>query len=675
MFFAVHPPNPRLTKKFMSYRNLKGAFFLFCVLFFCSQTAFAGDEIVWRAVSPAEMQMKTPQVDPGADAEAIFWDVTLDDKKLGKMSYNHYVRVKIFTERGRERFSKFDIPFVKGKKVEAVAARVIKPDGTIVALKPEDVFEREIVKSGNVKIKAKSFAVPGIEPGVIVEYQYKEIIKGDSANGERLVFQRDIPMQKVTYYVRPYKGMNLNFTSFNMSDVRFNENGERFFVGTKINVPALKEEPYMPPDDQVRSWTFLTYAPLNVSNQALGSMLGWSFFAARYNGLHGFMTKPNKNIKRQADEITAGAASDEERLRKIYGFVQTQIKNITYDETLSDEQREKIDIDRIEDIVKERAGSAFHVNLLFGALASAAGFDTRLLYSSNRSEIFFNPDKVSYGSFLHNAGVAVNVGNKWMYFDPSTPYLGFGDMFWHDEDTVAMVINSNNHSWIKTPLTDYGKSASKRTGKLKLLEDGTLEGTVRVEHTGHQAISRRESGFRDSANKREEELRSEIKGRVSTAEISEVSIENFADASKPLTYVYKVRVPNYAQKTGKRLFLQPGFFEYGSSPAFSSATRTHDIFFPYPWSESDDVEIELPKGFALDNADAPGMVSDPSKIGVLDVKINFDRSKNVILYKRNFHFGGNGKILFPSSIYQPLKNLFDAFHKADAHTISLKQGV
>jgi hypothetical protein len=657
----------------MNYLKRTKIVFIFCCVFLYSQTAFAGDEIVWRPVSPAELQMKTPQVEPDADAEAIFWEVRLDDKKAGKLSYNHYVRVKIFTERGREKFSKFDIPFSNGKKVEDVAARVIKPDGTIIELQPGDIFEREIVNTRKIKIKAKSFAVPGIEPGVIVEYRYKETFKGDTASGERLIFQRDIPMQKVTYYVRPFKGMNLNFTSFNMSDVNFKETEDRFYVGTKTNVPALKEEPYMPPDDQVRLWTFLSYAPLNISNQTLGSMIGWSFFANRYSGLHNLMTKSDKNLNRQAAEITTGAVSDEEKLRKIYVYVQTQIKNVSYDDSIPEEQRERIEIEKIEDIVKQRAGNAFHVNLLFGALAAAAGFDTGLLYSSNRSEIFFNPDKVSYGSFLHNAGVAVNVNNKWMYLDPGTPYLGYGDMFWHDENAVGMVIKSNKHSWVKTPLTGHDKSLSKRTSKFKLLEDGTLEGEVRVEFTGHQAISRRESAFKNSPTKREQDFRDEVKQRISTAEISALSIENFNDSSKPLTYVFKVRVPNYAQKTGKRLFLQPGFFEYGSSPVFSSATRTHDIYFSYPWSEKDSVEIELPKGFELDSADSPGLVSDSSKIGMLDIKINVDKSKNLIMYNRNFHFGGGGNILFPATAYRPLQSLFNAFHKADIHTITLKQ--
>ena len=642
-----------------------------CLLLFCSQVVLSQTE--WRPVTPAELQMKTPQVEADADAEAIFWEVKLDDKKSTKMTLSHYVRVKIFTERGREKFSKFDIPFTKGKKIENVAARVIKPDGSIVELQPSDIFERDILNVRKVKIKAKSFAVPGIEPGVIVEYQYEESIKGDSASGERLVFQRDIPMQRATYYVRPFKGSTLNFTSFNMEDVRFNENKDRFYVGTMTNVKSLKEEPYMPPEDQVRSWTFLNYAPLNISNQLLGSMVGWGFYANRQSGLYTLMTKSNKNIKKKAEEIIAGAATDEEKLRKIYNYTQTQIKNVNYDSTMTDEEREKIDIDKIGDVIKEGAGASFHINLLFGALASAAGFEISLFHSSNRSEMFLNPDKVSYGSFLHNAGVAVKVNNKWMYFDPGTPYLGFGDMFWHDQDAVAMLIYGGNHSWVKTPLIEYGKSLSKRTGRFKLLEDGTLDGTVKVEYTGNGAISRREDGFRDSATKREDDYKEEIKSRMSSADISELKVENFEDASKPLTYSYKVRIPNYAQKTGKRMFFQPGFFEYGSEPAFSSATRTHSIFFPYPWSEEDDIQIEMPKTFDLDNADSPGEIADPNKIGFLNIYIGHDKPQNVLVYKRKFHFGGGNNVLFPATAYQPVKNLFDAFHKYDTHALTIKQ--
>lgn len=97
---------------------------LFLLVFFsvCSLTAAAQD---WREVTPAELQMKSSKVEPDADAEAIFWEVRVDDG-TEDLIMKHYVRVKVFNERGREKYSKVDIPFVKGSKVKNVMARVIQ---------------------------------------------------------------------------------------------------------------------------------------------------------------------------------------------------------------------------------------------------------------------------------------------------------------------------------------------------------------------------------------------------------------------------------------------------------------------------------------------------------------------------------------------------------------------
>jgi hypothetical protein len=132
-------------------------------------------------------------------------------------------------------------------------------------------------------------------------------------------------------------------------------------------------------------------------------------------------------------------------------------------------------------------------------------------------------------------------------------------------------------------------------------------------------------------------------------------------------------VPNYAQKTGKRLFFQPGFFEYGTSPVFSSVTRTHSVYFQYPWSEQDEVEIELPPEFLPDNAETPSDVADPQKIGSLKINLTLDKDNNKVFYKRNFYFGNSGLLLFPVSRYETLKRLFDDFYKSDSHAITLKQ--
>src|SRR5688500_81932 len=93
---------------------------LICFLFSISATAQYKE---WRPIAPEDIAAKQPVVEADADAEALFWEMQIDDDS-SDLEMWHYVRVKIFTERGREKFSKFDIPFAKGIKIKNLMARV-----------------------------------------------------------------------------------------------------------------------------------------------------------------------------------------------------------------------------------------------------------------------------------------------------------------------------------------------------------------------------------------------------------------------------------------------------------------------------------------------------------------------------------------------------------------------
>ena len=649
-------------------RSLHVFTIVFLVVFTLATASRASDGVEWRPVTPAELQMSKPVVDPEADAEAIFWEVTLDDKKRGKMTLYHYVRVKIFTERGREKFAKFDIPFSKRVKIDNIAARVIKPDGTIVDVQPGDIFERELVKAGKIKINAKSFAVPGIEPGVIVEYQYEEARKGDSVNGEKLLFQRDIPIQKISYFIRPYKGTTLETKPYNMTgDTRFAKDGEHkgFVVLTRTNVPALKDEPYMPPDDEVRRWMYLRY-------KNFGSIMQWSFISIGAGKWFYDITKPNKEIKKKAAELTAGASSDEEKLKRIYDFVQKNIRNLTFDTSLTEDQRDDIKLKDADDVLRQSAGTSSYIDLLFASLARAADFETNFVLSGDRSEQFFNPDRYEDSDFVHPCCIAVKSGNNWKYYDPGSPYLPFGTLVWYEESTGAMLIGENGFIWTSTPLTNAAQSRSDRKGRFHLSEDGVLEGTVRIEYNGQQAAIRRMNGWMKSASKRADDFEEDFKHDMSSAEISDLRFENFTDPTKPLVCEFKVRVPGYAQKTGKRMFVQPGVFEFGAKPVFTSAKREYDIYFPYPWSEEDDIEIVYPEGYTLENAESPGKVVDTNGVGGQEFNLSVDKGSRTLIYKRHFFFA-EGSLYFKSRSYDQLKKMFDLFNSNDQEAITLRK--
>ena len=646
--------------------NSRFAVFSFLAALLLSVTVVANDPAVWRPVTQAELDMDKPVVEPDADAEAIFWEVRLDDKSRKKLYTQHYVRVKIFTERGREKFAKFTIPYSKGLKIENVAARVIKPDGTIVNLPQSSIFDRELITARKLKIRAKSFAVPGIEPGVIVEYQYRERFKGDSLTGERLVFQRDIPMQRATYYVRPYKNSNLNPTFFNMSKTTLVRDtvDDSFLVATMKNVPAFKEEPYMAPVDAVRPWALLKYDSWSS---------GWHFFGRGLGLYFEKVTRPDKSIKSTAQTILAGSATNEDKVRRIYDYVQTEIKNLSFDRTGASNSK-KVKIKEAKDVLKKRMGYASHVDLLFASLVRAAGLEATLVMSGDRSEIFFNPRTYpAFESFLHPAGVGVLIDGKRRFFNPGTPYLPFGRLLWYEENVHALLMFNGAYKWSTIPISKHKDSTVLRKGKFELDADGNLTGTAEKTYTGHSAIDQRRVEYMETDAERTDHFKEEIQNKVSTAEVSDISIREFFDPKKPLRKSYKLKIPGYGQKTGSRIFFQPGVFEYNSKPVFSSAERLHPIYFDYPWSEFDEIEIKLPDGFVLENYGLPENIVEKKKIAGSEYSLDYDKETHTLKYKRDFFVGGNGQIYFQQNAYTALKRLFDLFHKSDTHTLALKR--
>lgn len=622
----------------------------------------------WRPVSPEELSSK-PQVQPNADAEVFFWEVRVDDSNSANMVMKHYIRVKVFTERGREKYSKVDIPFTKGIRVKDISARVIKPDGSIMPLAKADVFDREIVKTDKVKVKAKSFAVPGIEPGVVLEYRYQEVYSGGTAEDMRMVFQHDVPIRNITYYFKPWESSR--YLTFNMNEKRFEKDKGGFYKATLENVPAIEEEPHMPPEDEVRSWLLLYYTQRHKDT----ATDFWSRFGGYIVAQQGVRDtlKPGKELKAAAAEIAAGAASDDEKLAKLFDFCKTMVRNITYDTSLTDEQKEEIKPNNsTSNTYKKLQGTAVEINELFASLAAALGYETRLAYGGDKSEKFFNVNQ-AHESFIHFTGVAVKVNERWQFYSPGDLFVPRGMLAWNEEDTAVLLLGHKDYTTSNTPISRPEKSMERRTGKFKLHEDGTFEGTVSIEYTGHLSTKKKLDNYKESAAKREENLKEMIRARLGTAELSNVSIENVADPEKPFVYRFNVRVPNYAQRTGRRIILQPGVFEFGTTPVFTSATRKYPIFFHHSWSEHDSIEIELPKGFEIDSGDSPSPIADSDNVGSLRIGIALNRQNGILKYDRRFHFGGGGNILFPLQAYAPLKMMFDRFNEADSHAISLRQ--
>lgn len=650
----------------MSTGRIVSSVLFFAILFLTTATVVGED---WKPVDPAWLALKAPIVEKDADAEILRWEVSIDDSQED-LIFNHYLCVKIFTERGVESQGKVDIEYLDRFRIKDISARTIKPDGSIVELKKDAVFERTIVKISGLKIKAKSFAMPGVGPGAILEYRYKEVRSQASARNLKLYFQRTIPVHQVKYFLKPNEFLGaMNTFTFNGQGGNFVKEKNGFYSTTMTNLPAYREEANMPPEDKIRTWMLVYYTrESKVDPQRYWANIG----KALYDEFKPYM-KVNDDVRKATTEAIGSAATADAKLLKILEFCRTKIKNASSDTSgLTAEDLKKMkDNHNPGDTLKRGYGYGNDIDYLFAAMATAAGFDARLALMPDRGEFFFDPSFPNT-YFLDGGEIAVKVDGQWKFYDPSGKYVTIGMLPWNYEGVNALITDGKEPTWVMSPMSEPEKSLAKRTANLKLTEDGSLEGDVTMEYTGHLALEKKRYNDDDPPDKREETLRQMIKSQWGNAELTNIKIENVTDQFKPFVYSFRIKIPGYAQRTGKRIFIQPSFFQNHKPPMFATSERKYPVYFHYPWAEKDEVMIELPDGYALDNAEAPSPF-EASGVSWSKPKLAISTDGKVLIFKRDFMFGNKGNILFPTATYGNLKQLFDAYHQQDDHTITLKQ--
>jgi hypothetical protein len=628
----------------------------------CS-TAFAAK---WESIDRAVLASTTPVIEKDADAEYLLWEVQIEDSAMDDRStWTHHVVVKVFTERGRDLFSTVELEYGPTSRVEDVAGRTVKPDGKVLEVAQDSIFEQEKVKAGRRGLKAKSFALPAVQPGDVVEYRWVE--RKPITHYKRVHFQQAVPVRLARCRVLPLEGEGLRMRPFNM-DVPPFEKDRSFWATSAENLPSYEEEPFMPPADQVRAWLLLFYS----DEYNLEPERYWRDLGRRLHSEMSVLTNPNDAVRETAERLTAGVAKPEDKLRRLYEFCRAEVKNAHHPSSgLTDEQRRKLKENLSPaDTLKRRVGTGPDILMLFAALARSAGFDARMARVSDRSDSFFSP-AFPDDYFLRAWDVAVRVGDGWRFFDPSSPYLPFGMLGWWEEGTSALVTDGENPVFVKTPVSGPELNRRLRSAELQLADDGTLEGEVRVEYTGQLAAAARSVLSDQSPAEREEWVKGFYKERLRSAELTQIAVADPNEWSSPFTFTYHVRLPGYAQKTGKRLFLQPSFFAVGSPAPFTAAERRHQVHFEHPVSEQDDISIRVPEGYVLDGAEAPPPVR-AGQISACEMKMSFWAPARTLQLSRRFFFGAGGNVLFPPNSYPGLKQLFDAYQAMDDYAITLK---
>jgi hypothetical protein len=635
--------------------------------------------VEWLPITPAERELKTPVIEKSAGVEALFWRVHVTDTVWGGdlvRDLYHYVRLKVFTEAGKAMVAAVELPYDDDRtSILEIAGRTIRADGTELKLTSQSIFDKEILRAGRARYKVKSLAMPGIEPGAIIEYRWKERRLKGAAFHLRLQLQREYPVHRVTYFVKPLSG---DYTAYRMYRMPFNcqpsdwkDENNGFQSSYLENVPAFKEEPLMPGEPNVRPWMLIFYKDkIEKDHNKYWESTGREL----YRNILKSATRQTDEIRRAAMEATAGAATEQDKVTRLLRFLRTNTRNV-FDRSVSDGERTRIlkslpaeGVRTADAVLASKIGTADELNLLFAAMAAASGLDARPALVGDSQDVFFDP-KLADRYFLPHVDMAVKYAEGWQIHDVTAKRLPAGMVSWREENMQALVSDPKKPFWVSVPPSAPEQSSKTRVGRFRLTEEGTLTGDVTETLYGHQAAEERLTYEQETPERQSEKLKEHVLAVFPGAEVTAASVEGVSDPELPVRLKYTVTIPGYAARTGRRILFRPLYFQSGEGALFTASDRVYPIQFRHAWRELDTVSIEWPEGFELDNAESPGRLEFGAPGGY---KVQITRRGRTLTSTRELVFGRQGALYFGKESYKQIKGIFDDIQGRDQSTMSLK---
>ena len=569
---------------------------LICAAMFTTRKV-EGDE--WLPVSPEDLKMTSLPEAPGAPAVFLYRQVDRIDDNKASTEYN-YVRIKILTEAGRK-YANVEIPFVKQRiEVSNIRARIIRPDGSIVNFDGK-VYEGTVVKSKTRKILAKTFTVPDVQVGSIIDYHYNYDFEDRYIFDSDWILSGELFTRRGQFTLKPYSrdGWTAQWLSSLPKNTEPPKEGpDKIIRMTANNIPAFVIEEYMPPENELKFRVDFIYRQ---EMPEMDPAKFWKSYGKKANDRAESFVSKRKAMEEAVGQIVGQGDSPEVKLQKIYARVQ-QIRNTTYETHKSEqeEKREKLKpAGSVEDVWKAGFGSNQEINWVFLGLARAAGFEASPCWVSTRNAYIFAKERRNPTELNANV-VLVKLNGKDTYLDPGTPFTPFGLLPWAKAAAPGLKLDKDGGSWILTTLPSSADSRIERTAALKLTNEGDLNGKLKLSFTGLAAQFRRMEERNEDDTERKKFLEEHVKDYIPAG--SEVELTNKPDwkgSDVPLVAEFDLKVPGWASAAGKRTLLPTALFGATEKHLFEHAERTWPVYFDYPFKKIDDVTIQLPPGLQV----------------------------------------------------------------------------
>jgi hypothetical protein len=645
-----------------------------CILTFVPHLAASGDAPSWMH---GLVSAPLPAHDDKTDAVLLYSETNVNVVSADKIKTVVRKAYKILRPGGRDYGTVF-VFLNSNRRVSNLHGWSIPAQGKDYEVKDKDGAEVALPKVEGSElisdVKVKVLQIPASDPGNIVGYEY-QVEEHPLVLQKSWDFQEENPAREVHYSLQLPSGWEFKSSWLNYPEVKPTQAGSNQWQWALSDLKGVRKEDDMPPLAGLLGQMIVSFYPQG--GTGANGFTNWQQMGSWYLNLTNGRRDATPEIKQKVTSLTAQASAQLDKMKAIAKFVQEDIRYVAIELGIGGWQPHPA-----ADVFNHRYGDCKDKATLMSSMLSAVGVESYyVVINTERGSI--TADTPAHNGFDHvilaiKLPEGVNDSSlistlqhpkmgKLLFFDPTNELTPFGQIGGYLQANYGLLVTPDGGELVELPKQPSSMNSIQRKAKLTLDPTGKLEGTVEEFRVGDRARLQRRALRTTTTNADKiKPIESLLAGSLPNFRITKASVVNLNVNDQPFGYKYDFEVDNYARSAGNLLLVRPRVFGSKARGILETKEpRRFPIEFDGPVEDTDNFEIVLPPGYAVDELPPPvdADFSFASYHSKTEVK------GNVIGYTRTFEVK---ELSVPVSKAEELKKFYRIIASDERNTAILK---
>ena len=410
----------------------------------------------------------------------------------------------------------------------------------------------------------------------------------------RIFFHEGIPIHSKTISFKVPSWLELEITERNFENYKIKKEVKKdkdftIYTYTAENLSPLKQEssslarPYYLPHLIITVRSFNSGGKKYNGFKTLDDMYAW------YNFLYHKASNTPDVLKTQVSQLTEGKASDEEKIKSIYYWVQDNIRYIAFEEGYAGFIPQTV-----QEVYKNKYGDCKGMANLLTEMLKLAGYDAHFAWIGTR-EIPYDRQEVQSLCVDNHAICVLYFKGKTYFIDGTEKYAPFGKDAYRIQGKSALVENGSTYKVEKVPPPSPVENPILTNAQLKL--DGEkISGHVKMTFDGEAKNFFHYIYNNIPSNKRKEFVNELVKLGNDNAEASNVKTSDFANRDIPLVLEGDIEINNQVTIADSLCYTSIDFFPGTLLNFIPEDERQNPIDMDHVFLSTDEVVLTLPAG-------------------------------------------------------------------------------